>query len=160
MMQKASEVIKKLQGKTLVTAESLTGGMIGAELTAVPGASAVYKGGVVSYTNEVKQAVLGVPEEILDRYGAVSMWTAGYMASGARKLLNADVAVSVTGLAGPGGGTEDIPVGRVYLGLSREEGTETVTLDLQGDREQVRSTAVLCMIQEIIKRLTYTKGEI
>ena len=85
-----SDVLKRLEGKTLVTAESLTGGGIGESLTAVPGASAVYRGGVISYVNEVKRDVLGVPQEILDRYGAVSAWTAGYMASGVRKLLNAE----------------------------------------------------------------------
>ena len=100
-MSLCSDVLKALEGKTLVTAESLTGGGIGAALTAVPGASAVYKGGVISYVNEVKRDVLGVSQEILDRYGAVSPWTAGAMASGVRKLLDADIAVSVTGLAGP-----------------------------------------------------------
>ena len=80
------EVLEKLKGKTLVTAESLTGGGIGAALTAVPGSSEVYKGGVICYTNWVKEHVLGVPAEILERYGAVSTWTAGYMSSGVRKL--------------------------------------------------------------------------
>lgn len=150
MMQKASEVIKKLQGKTLVTAESLTGGMIGAELTAVPGASAVYKGGVVSYTNEVKQAVLGVPEEILDRYGAVSMWTAGYMASGARKLLNADVAVSVTGLAGPGGDEFGHDVGTVFIGFESQSKSMVKQFHFAGDREAVRRQTVDAALQMIL----------
>lgn len=150
MMQKASEVIKKLQGKTLVTAESLTGGMIGAELTAVPGASAVYKGGVVSYTNEVKQAVLGVPEEILDRYGAVSMWTAGYMASGARKLLNADVAVSVTGLAGPGGDEFGHEVGTVFIGFESQSKSLAKQFHFDGDREAVRRQTVDAALQMIL----------
>ena len=150
MMQKASEVIKKLQGKTLVTAESLTGGMIGAELTAVPGASAVYKGGVVSYTNEVKQAVLGVPEEILDRYGAVSMWTAGYMASGARKLLNADVAVSVTGLAGPGGDEFGHEVGTVFIGFESQSKSLAKQFHFAGDREAVRRQTVDAALQMIL----------
>ena len=103
MMNLCFEVLKRLEGMTLVTAESLTGGGIGAVLTAVPGSSAVFKGGVISYTDEVKHELLGVDEEILRRYGAVSLWTAGAMASGVRKLLKADVAVSVTGRAGPGG---------------------------------------------------------
>lgn len=150
MMQKASEVIKKLQGKTLVTAESLTGGMIGAELTAVPGASAVYKGGVVSYTNEVKQAVLGVPEEILDRHGAVSMWTAGYMASGARKLLNADVAVSVTGLAGPGGDEFGHEVGTVFIGFESQSKSLAKQFHFAGDREAVRRQTVDAALQMIL----------
>ena len=102
MMKLCSDVLAALAGKTLVTAESLTGGGIGAALTAVSGASAVYKGGVISYTNEVKHGVLGVPEEILETRGAVSAPVAEAMACGVRKLVDADVAVSVTGLAGPG----------------------------------------------------------
>ena len=102
-MTRSCEVIRRLNGKTLATAESLTGGGIGAALTAVSGSSAVYKGGVISYTNEIKHNVLGVQQYLLDRYGAVSSWVAGEMVSGVRKLLNTDVAISVTGLAGPGG---------------------------------------------------------
>ena len=103
MMTLCSDVLKVLQGKTLVTAESLTGGGIGACLTSVSGASAVYKGGVISYTNAVKHEVLGVSLQTLEVHGAVSCQTAEEMAVGVRKLLKADVAVSVTGLAGPGG---------------------------------------------------------
>ncbi|MBO6365785.1 CinA family protein, partial [Enterococcus faecalis] len=110
------DVIQRLQGKTLVSAESLTGGGIGAALTGVSGSSAVYKGGIISYTNWVKETVLGVPDEVLQRYGAVSAWTAGHMVSGVRKLLQADIAVSVTGLAGPGGDDFGNPVGTVYIG--------------------------------------------
>ena len=97
------DVLKALEGKTLATAESCTGGGIGAALTAVPGSSSVYVGGVISYTNEVKAGVLGVSRDLLDREGAVSAPVAQAMAKGVRELLHADVAVSVTGLAGPGG---------------------------------------------------------
>ena len=97
------DVLKTLRGKTLVTAESLTGGGIGAALTQVPGSSEVYKGGVICYTNWLKENILGVPGEILARDGAVSRPTAEHLASGVRALLKADVAVAVTGLAGPGG---------------------------------------------------------
>ena len=96
-------VLETLKGKTLATAESCTGGGIGAALTSVPGSSEVFKGGIICYTNWVKENVLGVDREVLDKYGAVSWPVAGYMASGVRKLLKADVSVSVTGLAGPGG---------------------------------------------------------
>ena len=102
-MQTASKVIAQLAGKTLVTAESLTGGGIGAVLTAVPGASAVFKGGIISYTDEVKREVLGVPAVYLSSFGAVSAPVAEAMALGAFNLLQADVAISVTGLAGPAG---------------------------------------------------------
>ena len=141
-MTKCSEVLKALAGKTLVTAESLTGGGIGAALTAVPGSSEVYKGGVISYTNAVKENVLKVPGEILERYGAVSQWTAGYMASGVRKLLKADVAVSVTGLAGPGGDEYGNPVGTVFIGYSDSETTVVKHCLFSGDRESIRNQTI------------------
>ena len=115
-MTRSCEVIRRLNGKTLATAESLTGGGIGAALTAVSGSSAVYKGGVISYTNEIKHNVLGVQQYLLDRYGAVSSWVAGEMVSGVRKLLNTDVAISVTGLGGRGGDEFGNRVGTVYIG--------------------------------------------
>ena len=97
MMSLCCDVLKALQGKTLVTAESLTGGGIGAALTQVPGSSEVYKGGVICYTNWVKENILGVPGEILAQDGAVSLRTAEHLASGVRALLKADAAVAVTG---------------------------------------------------------------
>lgn len=139
---------------TLCAAESCTGGWFAKSVVDVPGASAVFFGGVVSYVNAVKEHVLGVAAEDLARYTAVSAPVAAAMAEGARRLLGTDIAVSVTGLAGPGGGSAAIPVGRVYLGIAQAGGTETVMLDLPGDRTQVRASAVLCMLQEIIKRLT------
>jgi PncC family amidohydrolase len=153
MTQKASEVIHRLHGKTLVTAESLTGGGIGAVLTSVPGASTVYKGGVISYTNEVKSQVLGVPGEMLDRYGAVSAWTAGYMASGVRKLLKADVAVSVTGLAGPGGDEFGHPVGTVFIGFESQSKAAVREFHFAGDRETVRRQTVEAALQMILKNI-------
>lgn len=140
--------------KTLSAAESCTGGWFAKSVVDVPGASAVFFGGVVSYVNTVKEHVLGVSAEDLARYTAVSAPVAAAMAEGVRRLLGTEIAISVTGLAGPGGGTDAIPVGRVYLGIAQAEGSETVMLDLPGDRAQVRASAVLCMIQEIIKRLT------
>lgn len=94
------DVLRALAGRTLATAESCTGGGIGSALTAVPGSSSVYKGGIISYCNAVKHTLLGVPLEMLARYGAVSAPVAQAMAAGARKALQADAAVSVTGLAG------------------------------------------------------------
>lgn len=151
MMSLSSEVIRRLQGKTLVTAESLTGGGIGAALTGVPGASAVYKGGIVSYVNEVKAEVLGVPQEILDRYGAVSPWTAGYMASGVRKLLKADIAVSVTGLAGPGGDEFGHPVGTVYIGYDCNQRSLVKQYRFEGTREEIRSQTVAAALELILE---------
>ena len=123
MMTLCCDVLSALTGKTLVTAESLTGGGIGAALTSVSGASAVYKGGIISYTNEVKHRILGVSQETLDQYGAVSEPVAKAMAEGARKILEADVAVSVTGLAGPGGDEFGNPVGTVFIGYSDSKTT-------------------------------------
>lgn len=153
MTAKASDVVARLQGKTLATAESLTGGMIGSVLTSVPGASAVYKGGVVSYVNEVKQEILGVPGDILGQYGAVSMWTAGYMASGVRKLLNADVAVSVTGLAGPGGDEFGHEVGTVFIGFESRQKTIAKQYHFSGSREEVRQQTVNAALELILENL-------
>ena len=135
------EVLKRLEGKTLATAESCTGGGIGAALTAVPGSSAVYKGGIISYTNEIKQKLLGVKKSDLDRYGAVSPRVAIAMAQGARKALKTDMAVSVTGLAGPGGDEYGNPVGRVSVGYSDEEVSLVREFTFQGTREDVRRQA-------------------
>lgn len=132
------EVLKALEGKSLVTAESLTGGGIGTALTAISGSSAVYKGGVICYTNWVKHNVLGVPMEILDTHGAVSRQTAEAMVTGVRKLLQADVAVSVTGLAGPGGDEYGNPVGTVFIGYQDEKQTAVKHCLFEGDREDVR----------------------
>ena len=110
------KVLSALSGRTLVTAESCTGGGIGSALTAIPGSSKVYKGGIISYTDAVKWDMLGVPEQVLLRCGAVSADTARYMAVGARQRLQADVAVAVTGLAGPDGDAFGNPVGTVFIG--------------------------------------------
>ena len=137
-MTLCSDVLSALKGKTLVTAESLTGGGIGAALTQVSGASAVYKGGIISYTNEVKHRILGVSAETLNIHGAVSCQTAEEMAIGARKLLEADVAVSVTGLAGPGGDEYGNPVGTVCIGYCNEWESFAVKYHFAGSREEVR----------------------
>ena len=150
MTRACCEVLEKLKGKTLVTAESLTGGGIGAALTAVPGSSEVYKGGVICYTNWVKEHVLGVPGEILEKYGAVSMWTAGYMASGVRKLLQADVAVSVTGLAGPGGDEFGNPVGTVFIGYKDNRVSKVIACHFTGTREEIRNQTIEAALKLIL----------
>ena len=149
-MSLSSDVIKILEGKTLSTAESCTGGGIGAALTDVPGSSAVYKGGVISYTNEVKREILCVPAEWLDKYGAVSPWVAMEMASGVRGLLHTDVAVSVTGLAGPGGDEKGHPVGTVYIAYEDKERNGVHHYRFDGDREAVRAQAVEAALKLII----------
>lgn len=125
-----------------MTAESCTGGGIGAALTAVPGASTVYKGGVISYCNEVKHQLLDVSDGLLEAVGAVSAPVAEAMARGARRVLNADVAVSVTGLAGPTGDAFGNPVGTVYIGYADERGCVSRHFWFSGDREQIRTAAI------------------
>ena len=152
MTKPATDVIRLLQGKTLCTAESCTGGMIGAALTAVSGASNVYKGGIVSYTNEVKQRLLGVDADLLEREGAVSAPVAKAMAVGARTALNADIAVSVTGLAGPGGDEFGNPVGTVFIGYADANMAEVRHFVFSGDRETVRTQAVEEALKLILER--------
>ena len=133
----------KAQRLTCATAESCTGGGVGSAITAVPGSSAVFAGGVISYSNEVKRDVLGVDAEALDEFGAVSPEVAAQMAAGARRLLKTDLAVSLTGIAGPDGGSEEKPVGLVWFGLSTAKGTRTEKAIFRGDRAQVRAQAVV-----------------
>ena len=150
-MTQSCKVIRCLNGKTLATAESLTGGGIGAALTGVSGSSAVYKGGVISYTNEIKHKVLGVSQELLDTHGAVSAPVAGEMVSGVRKLLQADIAVSVTGLAGPGGDEFGNPVGTVYIGYEDDCRSIVRHCRFEGDREAVRTQTIEAALALILE---------
>ena len=147
------DVIRSLQGKTLVTAESLTGGGIGAALTSVSGSSAVYKGGIISYTNAVKNQILGVPREVLDQYGAVSEPVAKAMAEGVRSILDADISVSVTGLAGPGGDEYGNPVGTVFIGYSDADLTEVKRFLFCGDREAIRKQTAEEALKLVLKNV-------
>lgn len=151
MMRLTCDVLNALSGKTLVTAESCTGGGIGAALTAVPGSSAVYKGGVVSYTNWVKEKILGVDGQLLERCGAVSEQVALAMAEGVRARLKADVAVSVTGLAGPGGDDYGNPVGTVYIGYCDKAKAYAKEYHFAGSREAVRNQAIQTALETILQ---------
>lgn len=123
-------------GKTLSAAESCTGGTISSLLTSVPGSSAYYLGSVTSYANSVKTSVLGVPETIIGQYGAVSSQCVAAMAEGVRKLTGSDFSVATSGIAGPGGGSDDKPVGLVWIGISSEKGTETHSFRFRNDRKR------------------------
>ena len=151
MTRACCEVLKRLSGKTLVTAESLTGGSIGAALTAVPGSSEVYKGGVISYTDWVKANLLGVPQELLNQYGAVSAPVAEAMAAGAREKLRSDVAVSVTGLAGPGGDAFGHPVGTVFIGYDDGRQSLVKQFRFSGSREKVRRQTVEAALKLVLE---------
>jgi nicotinamide-nucleotide amidase len=146
-------------GLTLATAESCTGGLVAARLTSVPGSSASFVGGVVSYADEVKRSELDVPEELLATYGAVSAEVAAAMADGARRRLGADAAVAVTGVAGPAGGTAEKPVGRVYLHAAGPDGSVTRMLDLPGQREQIRVRAMVTALHLLRALLTGSRDE-
>ena len=145
----------KEKGLTVATAESCTGGLIAKRLTDIPGSSAVVKGGFVTYTNEMKMSMLGVSPDTLEKYTAVSEQTVREMARGARIKTGADIAVSTTGLAGPGGGTDACPVGTVFVGISSEDGEEVVRLTLSPDRsrEYIRTLAASHALSRILKRL-------
>lgn len=130
------------QKETIALAESCTGGLIAGSLTAVAGSSEYFGYGIVSYSNEAKVKLLGVKDATLDRYGAVSWQTAIEMAEGVRQLAGADYGLSVTGIAGPGGGTATKPVGLVFLGFSWAGGLLWTELRLRGTREEIRWTTV------------------
>ena len=142
----------RAQGLSLATAESCTGGLVAARLTDVPGASDVFLGSIVAYSDEVKIAQLGVPEDVLAEHGAVSAEVAAALAQGARARLGADVAVAVTGVAGPGGGTEDKPVGLVFLHAAGPAGELAGRLDFPGDRGTIRQRATVAALH-LVRRL-------
>ena len=141
MMESNVLALLKSRRLTFSAAESCSGGLIAKRITDLPGASSVFSGGVVSYSNAVKAAVLGVPEELLDRYGAVSEPVARAMAEGVRLLTGSDLSVSVTGVAGPGRDERDNPVGLVYIGLATPHGTRVETCRFSGDRHAIRTAA-------------------
>lgn len=157
MMTLCCDVLKALSGKTLATAESLTGGGIGAALTAVSGASAVYKGGVISYTNWVKEHCLSVDGALLKEQGPVCAPVAKAMAEGARKQLKADVAVSVTGLAGPGGDEYGNPQGTVYIGYADEYQTVVRHFCFEGDRDAVRNQTICEALKLVLENNPWKK---
>jgi len=140
-------------GTTLATAESCTGGMIGQMITAVPGASEYFLGGVMAYSNDVKAEPLGVPRDLLEKHGAVSEQVAGAMASGARELFGSDWAIAATGIAGPSGGTEEKPVGLVYTSLAGPDGIEVNRWVFPGDRQTVRTRASLAALNVLRLKL-------
>ena len=154
MMNLTCDVIKALKGKTLVTAESCTGGGIGAALTSVPGSSEVFKGGIICYTNWVKENILEVTPAALRKYGAVSVPVAAEMALNARLMMEADIGLSVTGLAGPGGDEYDNPVGTVCIGYSSNVRSFTKQFRFSGDREEVRQHAIDAALTIVLEMLS------
>ena len=146
----------RARGLTLATAESCTGGMVAARLTSVPGASDVFLGSVVAYANAVKEGELDVPQDLLDLHGAVSAETAAAMAHGVRSRLGADIGVAITGVAGPDGGTEDKPVGLVFVHAVGPDGEEARRTELPGDREMIRGRATAASLH-LVRRLLVSR---
>jgi len=139
----------KEKGLTLATAESCTGGLLSKMMTDLPGVSEVFLGGVCAYQNEIKEKLLGVPHEILETCGAVSEECAKALAEGARKTLGADIGVGITGIAGPGGGTEEKPVGTVYVAVANGKETRVVKSRGHRDRGTIRNMAALTALDQI-----------
>ena len=149
----------RARGLTLATAESCTGGLVAARLTDVPGASDVFRGAVVAYADAVKQSELGVPAALLAEHGAVSAPVAAAMAAGCRERLGADVAVSVTGVAGPGGGSPEKPVGLVFLHAAGPHGEEALRFEFPGDREWIRTRSAVAALHLVRRLLTQNRHE-
>jgi nicotinamide-nucleotide amidase len=149
----------RARGWTLATAESCTGGMVAARLTSVPGSSDVFLGSIVAYADEVKERELGVDPAILERYGAVSAETAAAMAAGARMRLHADVAVAVTGIAGPGGGTAEKPVGLVYVHAETPEASHGIEFTYGQDRDSIRRRATVASLHLLRRLLTQSRHD-
>jgi PncC family amidohydrolase len=140
-------------GRTIGTAESCTGGLIAATITRVPGSSAYFLGSVVAYSDDVKRALLDVPADVLEAHGAVSAQTALAMATGARRRLGVGTAVSVTGIAGPDGGSDDKPVGLTYVGVADGTGSDVRRFAWGGDREANVRDSAAAALELLLERL-------
>ena len=160
MLREIFELSEELVGKasikdvTIGTAESCTGGLIGAAITATAGSSAIFKGGIIAYDNQIKTGILGVDPKAIETYGAVSEITACQMAKGALEKLGTDLSVSVTGVAGPGGGTPSKPVGTVWIGLATQKqcfATHYLFRDLS--RNKVRDMTCLESLKSLLSQL-------
>lgn len=159
-IKKAAEaVVKKYKKakKKIVTAESCTGGLVCGALTAIPGSSAVVEGGIITYSNEAKVDLLGVDQSVLKEHGAVSEDVAAYMAMGALEFTDGDISVAITGIAGPGGGSDEKPVGTVWFAVGVVNGDEidihTGKYLFDGDRDAIRAGAVetaLTLLSEVL----------
>jgi nicotinamide-nucleotide amidase len=149
----------RAKGLRLATAESETGGLVAGRLTSIPGASDVFVGGVIAYANGVKEAALGVPAELLAAHGAVSAEVAEAMARGARERLGSHVAVAVTGIAGPGGGTDEKPVGLVYLHAEGLDGGIAREFTFPGDRASIRARSAVMALHLVRRLLTRSSDE-
>ena len=152
-LQEAVGRLLSAHGKTLSTAESCTGGTISQLITSIPGSSEYFLGGVTSYANSVKIGVFGVPADIIEEHGAVSSECVAAMAEGVRKLTGSDYSVATSGIAGPGGGTPEKPVGTVWVGVSSQKGTETYKVQYKGDRKRNIERSAAYALNSIRKKI-------
>ena len=141
------------QKVTIATAESCTGGLLGHLLTSVSGSSTYYLGGVIAYSNAVKESMLGVRHETLVAYGAVSEQTAKEMAAGTRERIGSDIGISTTGIAGPTGGTPEKPVGLIYIGISTAEKTVAFECHFKGSREEIKEETARTLLKKVLDAL-------
>ncbi len=158
--QLSSRVGKALTNtsQTIATAESCTGGLLSHVLTAISGSSGYFMGGVVAYSNQIKEAILGVSPETLQVYGAVSEQTASEMARGVRLKFKTDIGISTTGIAGPTGGTPEKPVGLVWIGISTSKHTVAYECHFDADREGVKSLTVQEILMRLVEEITTHQG--
>lgn len=140
-------------GLTISAAESCTGGLLASRITDVPGSSDYFVGGIVAYRNEIKEKLLKVPTETLEKFGAVSEETAREMACGCRDLFDSDVAIAITGIAGPRGGTRAKPVGLTYIAVHQQSGTRCERFDWKGDRLSNKENSVRVSLEMAIEAL-------
>jgi PncC family amidohydrolase len=138
---------------TLSVAESCTGGMIGAAITAIPGSSAYFYGGIISYSNKVKRSVLGVPQKIIDKKGAVSAETVKAMVIGVQRLCRTDCGIAVSGVAGPDGGTKKKPVGLVYVGIGLGKKVKAFKYYFKGNRQEIRKQTTHAALKRMIEEI-------
>jgi nicotinamide-nucleotide amidase len=146
------------RGVTVALAESCTGGLIAATLTEVPGSSGYFLGGVVSYSNEAKEGLLGVPAAALAAHGAVSAQVAKAMATGAQARFAATLAIGITGIAGPDGGSDEKPVGLTYVGLADEQGADVRRFAFEGERGAIRESGTRAALEWLIERAEGARG--
>jgi nicotinamide-nucleotide amidase len=151
--QQLFELLGDQDGITVATAESCTGGLVSGRITRIAGSSAYHQGGIVSYSNEAKAHLLGVPQSVLDNPGAVSGECATLMAEGAQRQFGAAFAVSTTGIAGPGGGTDRKPVGLVYIAVAGPDGTVVEEHHFAGDRAQVIEASTMRAMELLVKQV-------
>jgi PncC family amidohydrolase len=155
MMDLVQKIRDTANGKIISVAESCTGGMLASYLTSIPGSSAYFTAGIVSYSNEAKMKLLSVSSDSLAKYGAVSEFVAKEMAQGCQKIANSDIAISITGVAGPDGGTKTKPIGMVCFGVITDSDVKTYTHHLKGDREHVRKEACRIALTLILDLLQH-----